>query len=225
ELSGRLEYRDFPNGEQRPWVWIYPGEILNVPTYFSNCAGLQIQGSQKVDYYYPTALSVRVVEPSPGLNSQKILVLDEGYRSSPKQAEQKGYGDSTLPAWFWNIGKWLLALGLLLAVILILFWMLSQLWEAISNSSGNQTPSAAPAAPDNNIEGRQCVTESQTDDIAIIGALTKHLEQLQMTGGKSNISVGENIHAEFEIPNPVEPEFTLLIVEIDNEKVENKKKK
>lgn len=224
KLSGRLEYRNFPSGEQRVWVWIYPGEILNVPTYFS-CPRLEIQGTQMVEYYHPTTLDVKVVESNPGLHSQKILVLDEGQNINPVvypvRPEKPIFSNPTqngLSDWWRELLQIIWVILCLVLVTYLLFLLFNSLKR---NTDGERDPSN-PAGTGG--AGTMSETTS-TDNVAVLGALTKHLEQLQKTGGKSLITVGNDIQANFDIPNQIDEKKSPVVKkqQIDLRKGEDKK--
>lgn len=197
-LAGRLEYRDLGDSiGLRPWVWIYPGEELKVPTYFS-CSRLQyVEYVEQFEYYRPTDLPVKLVEPVPGIDAQKILLLDEELPIAipiPTSSEPV-YSNSSLPGWFWEIGAFILAL-LLVLLALLLGWIISNIMDAFK--SRKETPPAHDPLAGQARSSTSSESESKdyTQEMAF---LNKHLEILQKTGGSSEVYFGD-VQAKFQIP-------------------------
>lgn len=206
-LAGRLEYRDLGDSlGLRPWVWIYPGEELKVPTYFS-CSRLQyVEYVEQFEYYRPTDLPVKLVEPVPGIDAQKILLLDKNQKAASPVVDPIRQGGAGIFTIFLPIFEFMLGIAAFLGLMilaLLLAWMLRELiiWISRRFRKGRGEDNDHPAHNPPTGQARSSTSsESESKDYTQeMAFLNKHLEILQKTGGSSEVYFGD-VQAKFQIP-------------------------
>ena len=130
-LKNRLEYK-IRNGKSVPWIWIYPGEVLNLPSYYAGKSPyFWTMGKTSVQTKYAKTkkilytigdtrkpggvkLSQRQLDSLGVTGSKSIVTPVKHPEVQPIHDREE---NSSSFGWLWTIIKWILAILLLLFVI------------------------------------------------------------------------------------------------------------
>ncbi len=192
-LKNRLEYKII-NGKSVPWVWIYPEEILDLPSNYAKCPKSKYffnikNGTSFRKKYVKTKEKLYTIDSERKEGGIPLLIdeNDNEAATPPATANHTPFWSTGFGHFLANILYFLLWLAILMLLLLLIYWLYNQFQNMSSGGNTGGGGTGTGGGDDN--EEDPCACDNTTTRMQQIPAILEGMGNAAGEFGHSSFSM------------------------------------